>query len=64
MVHARFCPEGIRRRMSRCSCRKYTVSEIVNTIIGSGLTPVQFDEHSARESDRLPETNQRRKTKC
>jgi hypothetical protein len=64
MAHARFCPKEIRCRMARRSCRKYTVSEIANAIIGSRLILVRFDEHSARKNDRLPETNQRRKTKC
>lgn len=54
MAHARFYPEEIRRRMPRCSYRKYTVSEIVNAIIGSGLALARFDEYPAWENDRLP----------
>ena len=37
-----------------CSYRKYTISEIINSIIGSGFTLTCFDEHPSRENGKLP----------
>lgn len=54
MAHARFCPEGIRQQMPKCSLRKYTISEIINAVIGSGLTLKSFDEHPAWTDAALP----------
>ncbi len=54
MAHARFYDEEIRRQMPRCSLRKYTLSEIINAIIGSGFRLVRFDEHPAWENRDLP----------
>lgn len=45
MAHARFFEKEIRERMPRCSYRRYTVSEIINAVIASGLTVMRFDEH-------------------
>ena len=54
MAHARFYPEEIRSQMPKCSYRRYTMSEIVNSIIRNGFTLKQLDEHPAWENDRLP----------
>ena len=54
MAHARFYDEETRRRIPKCSYRKYTISEIINSIVGSGFTLQRFDEHPAWENDRLP----------
>ena len=54
MAHARFYDEEIRRQMPRCSLRKYTLSEIINAIIGSGFRLTRFDEHPAWENRDLP----------
>ncbi|MGN1020181.1 MAG: class I SAM-dependent methyltransferase [Aristaeellaceae bacterium] len=54
MAHARFFSEDVRRQMPLCSYRKYTVSEIINAIIGSGLRLTRFDEHPAWTDERLP----------
>ncbi len=54
MAHARFYDEEVRRRMPRCSYRKYTVSEIINAIIGSGMTLTRFDEHPSWANKKLP----------
>ena len=45
MAHARFFDEETRKRMPKCSYRKYTISEILNSIIGNGFTLRRFDEH-------------------
>ena len=54
MAHARFYPEEIRRQIPKCRYRKYTVSEIINAIIGNGFTLIRFDEHPAWENEKLP----------
>ena len=54
MAHARFYEDDIRRKMPKCSYRKYTVSEIINSIINSGFCLEKFDEHPAWTNDRLP----------
>ncbi|MBR6442291.1 MAG: class I SAM-dependent methyltransferase [Clostridia bacterium] len=54
MAHARFYPEEIRSKMPKCSLRRYTMSEIVNGVIGSGFRLDRLDEHPAWENDQLP----------
>ena len=54
MAHARFFSEEIRQHMPKCSYRKYTISEILNSIIGSGFTMKSFDEHPAWTDKNVP----------
>ena len=54
MAHARFYPPDVRSRMPKCLYRKYTVSEIINTIINCGFLLEKFDEHPAWTDERLP----------
>ncbi len=54
MAHARFYDEEIRKQIPKCQYRKYTISEIINSIIGNGFTLERFDEHPAWENDKLP----------
>lgn len=54
MAHARFFDEETRQRMPKCSYRKYTLSEIINAVIGSGLRLERFDEHPAWQNARVP----------
>ncbi len=54
MAHARFYKEEIRRQMPKCSYRKYTISEIINSIINNGFCLRKFDEHAAWENDKMP----------
>ncbi|MGN1083524.1 MAG: class I SAM-dependent methyltransferase [Lachnospiraceae bacterium] len=54
MAHAHFFDESIRKQMPKCSYRKYTISEIINAIINSGLCLKQFDEHPAWNNERVP----------
>ncbi len=54
MAHARFFDEETRRRMPKCRYRKYTISEIINAIIGGGFTLKRFDEHTAWDNESLP----------
>lgn len=54
MAHARFYDEEIRNKMPLCSYRKYTISEIINSVIKNGFTLKQFDEHPAWENQNVP----------
>ena len=54
MAHARFYEAAIREQMPKCSLRKYTVSEIINCVIGSGFTLKRFDEHPSWINPSMP----------
>lgn len=54
MAHARFFDEDIRREMPKCSYRKYTISEIINSMIGAGFELKRFDEHPAWTDEKIP----------
>ena len=54
MAHARFFEEEIRSQMPKCSYRKYTISEILNSIIQNGFCLKRFDEHPSWENEKLP----------
>ena len=54
MAHARFYEEAVRAQMPKCSYRKYTISEIINSVIDSGFVLRKFDEHPAWTNDRVP----------
>ncbi len=54
MAHARFYEEEIRRQIPKCQYRKYTISEIINSIIGNGFILERFDEYPSWENDMLP----------
>ena len=54
MAHAHFYEDEIRQQMPKCSYRKYTISEIINGIIGNGFVLERFDEHPSWEDETLP----------
>lgn len=54
MAHARFMDEESRAQMPKCSYRKYTLSEIINSVIGSGFVLERFDEHPAWTNPKVP----------
>ena len=54
MAHARFFEDSVREQMPKCSYRKYTVSEIINSVINSGFTLRKFDEHPAWTNEKIP----------
>lgn len=54
MAHARFYEDEIRKQMPKCSYRKYTISEIINSVIRCGFTLKQFDEYPAWDNEKLP----------
>ena len=54
MAHARFYPEEVRAKFPRCLLRRYTVSEIINAVIGAGFVLRRFDEHPGWEDPDAP----------
>ena len=54
MAHARFYDEEVRKQIPKCHYRKYTISEIINSIIGNGFILERFDEHPSWENEKLP----------
>ena len=54
VAHARFFEETIRKKMPKCVYRKYTISEIINSVISCGFTLKRFDEHPAWTNDKIP----------
>ena len=54
MAHARFYDDEIRAQIPKCSYRKYTISEILNSLIENGFCITRFDEYPSWENDRLP----------
>lgn len=54
MAHARFFSDEIRMQMPLCSYRKYTISEIINSVIDNGFILKRFDEHPAWTNENIP----------
>ena len=54
MAHAPFVEEEIRKQMPKCSYRRYTISEIINAVIGSGFVFNRFDEHPSWTNNKMP----------
>ena len=54
VAHAHFYEEEFRSRIPKCSLRKYTLSEIINSAIDSGFLIKRFDEHPAWTNPKLP----------
>ena len=54
MAHARFYDGEIRKQIPKCLYRTYTISEIINSILGNGFTLKRFAEHPSWENDKLP----------
>lgn len=54
MPHARFYADDIRRQFPKCQLRLYTLSEIINGVIGAGLALERYDEHPAWTDPDVP----------
>ncbi len=54
MPHARFFDEATRVQIPRCLYRKYTLSEILNSVLRNGFTITRFDEHPSWTNPDLP----------
>lgn len=54
MAHARFYDEKTRQGFPKCTYRKYTLSEIINSTLDAGFVLRRFDEHPAWANASLP----------
>lgn len=54
MPHAKFYEEEKRKTFPKCHLRLYTLSEILNGVLGAGFTLARFDEHPAWTNADLP----------
>lgn len=54
MPHAKFSDGAQRRHFPKCRLRRYTLSEIINGVIGSGFVMQRFDEYPAWTNPALP----------
>lgn len=54
MAHAHFFEEDVRKQMPKCLYRKYTISEIINSVVNCGFRLDKFDEHPAWANDKIP----------
>lgn len=54
MAHTRSFPDEIRKQMPLCSYRRYTISEIINSVISSGFVLNRFDEHPSWNDESVP----------
>lgn len=54
MAHARFYDEETRKSMPRCSYRKYTISEIINGVIGVGFVFRKMEEYPSWTNPNVP----------
>ena len=43
-----------KQQMPKCSYRRYTVSEIINAVIGCGFTLQRFDEYPSWTNNKMP----------
>lgn len=54
MAHARFYDDEKRKKFPKCHIRRYTLSEIINSVIKSGFIIKSFEEHPAWTNPKLP----------
>jgi 2-polyprenyl-3-methyl-5-hydroxy-6-metoxy-1,4-benzoquinol methylase len=54
MAHARFYDDEKRKNFPKCHIRRYTLSEIINSIINSGFVIKSFEEHPSWTNTKLP----------
>jgi hypothetical protein len=51
---ANICGSCGKKAIPLCSYRKYTISEIINSVITTGFTLSRFDEHPAWKNKSVP----------
>ncbi len=54
MAHAKLYNDDVRKNFPKCFIRRYTLSEIINSVIITGFTIKSFDEHPAWTDSKLP----------
>lgn len=54
MAHAKFYDDEKRKKFPKCYIRRYTLSEIINSVINNGFNIKSFEEHPAWTNKKLP----------
>ena len=54
MAHVKYYDEEERKRFPKCLYRRYTLSEIINTVLKTGFVLTGFDEHPSWVNAKLP----------
>jgi len=54
MAHSRFYDDDKRNEFPKCKIRRYTLSEIINSVINNGFMLKSFEEHPAWTNKKLP----------
>jgi len=54
MAHARFYDNEKRIGFPKCKIRRYTLSEIINSVINNRFILRSFEEHPAWRNDKMP----------
>jgi 2-polyprenyl-3-methyl-5-hydroxy-6-metoxy-1,4-benzoquinol methylase len=54
VAYQRFFPKEEQAAFPKCSMRLYTMSEIINALIGAGFTIKRFDEHPDWNNAKIP----------
>lgn len=54
VAHARFYDDEKRKIFPKCKIRRYTLSEIINSVINNGFVLRSFEEHPAWKNKNLP----------
>jgi 2-polyprenyl-3-methyl-5-hydroxy-6-metoxy-1,4-benzoquinol methylase len=54
VAHARFYDDEKRKKFPNCNIRRYTLSEIINSVINNGFIIKSFEEHPAWTNKKLP----------
>lgn len=54
MAHAKFYDDEKRREIPKCYLRRYTLSDVINSVITSGFTIKSIEEHPAWTNEKLP----------
>lgn len=54
MAHAKFYDDEKRGKFPKCNIRRYTLSEIINSVINSGFIIKSFEEYPAWTNKKLP----------
>lgn len=54
MAHAKFYEDEIRKQIPLCAYRRYTISEIINSVLRHNFILKAFDEHPAWANEKIP----------
>jgi SAM-dependent methyltransferase len=54
MPHAKFYEDEVRSKFPKCKVRRYTLSEIINSVVNNGFNLKSFEEHPSWTDSKLP----------